>query len=216
MLSIMSAENHGQYVSSNESISPEPLSEATMGPPQKPASAMHSPAIVAKSKSQPNPSLNRRPSPATPASLMRLPQTTRSSPKDSPQQRSQDLESSLQSASLQENMLEDLVLPESAAVDADDAESSCEGTPRFSARKTPKLGPLSTPSGSGPSSVSMQPRMTPTMSNLSSPSSASFSSGARKADLKSRGNKKRGSISNSTLVSPALRPKISPVIKPTS
>jgi hypothetical protein len=88
-----------------------------------------------------------------------------------------------------------------------------EQTPRLTAsRKTPKLGPLSTPSSGRPLSVSGSPAM--------SPMSASTPAGLlkdRKDPKGARGtSKKRGSIctTSSALASPALRPKVSPSIKP--
>lgn len=219
LLSTLTTESQHPHGSSTESISPEPLSEAIMGPPQKPASAMQSPAISAKSQSPRlgGRSAGQRPSVATPASLMRIPQTRSS--RDSPLELAQRYGGAAASSYLQENVLDDLTLPESATTTlysstrSDDEASSPEGTPKFSARKTPKIGPLSTPSGSAPASASIQPRMTPNSTALNSLSTTSVTSAARKSDSRSR-NKKRGSISSSVLVSPALRPKISPQIKP--
>ncbi|KAK7723114.1 hypothetical protein SLS57_004671 [Botryosphaeria dothidea] len=83
-----------------------------------------------------------------------------------------------------------------------------QSTPRLPARKTPKLGPLSTPSGS----VLPSATISPSISAVASPSSTTST---KKPELKpaGRAGKKRGSV-GSALVSPALRPKISPSIKP--
>jgi hypothetical protein len=117
--------------------------------------------------------------------------------------------------------LEDLELPEAA--DGPESEqptativqvsSSQEHTPRLSAsRKTPKLGPLSTPSSNRPLSISGSPAI--------SPMTASTPAGLLKdkKDVRSgRGtSKKRGSVctTSSALASPALLPRVSPSIKP--
>ncbi|KAF2476381.1 uncharacterized protein BDR25DRAFT_277464 [Lindgomyces ingoldianus] len=182
--------------SGTESISPEPLSE--MGPPPKPSSVTHSPAIVAKGNQSATPS--QRACPATPASLMRLQQSPNIvAPQEMPP-------------------LEELTLPEAAS--ADRPPLSCidtitqeddQPTPRIPARKTPKLGPLSTPSAT----AALSGKPSPMLSAISSPTSPGFALGTgRRADSKvGRTSKKRNSTS-SALVSPALRPKISPSIKP--
>lgn len=184
-----------------ESISPEPLSE--MRPPPRPGSVTHSPAITAKSGHTSAPSSASVPGvcPATPASLMRLQQSPNFSKQDAP------------------HMLDDLSLPEAASSFSRPSLSRIDtaiqdedqNTPRIPARKTPKLGPLSTPSAS----AALSGKPSPTLSALTSPTSPGFAiNGGKKADSKSgRMNKKRNSTS-STLVSPALRPKISPSIKP--
>lgn len=176
------------------SVSPEPLTE--MGPPPKPGSVSNSPAIFAQSNKQNGPEL----SPATPASLMRLQKSPSFGvPSDVPPP------------------LDDLLLPEASLerpplsrLDTtlhDDDQS----TPRMHARKTPKMTPLSTPSGP----VALSGRPSPMLSAVASPTSpAFFSSGGKRLEPKTaRNTKKRNSVS-STLVSPALRPKISPSIKP--
>ncbi|KAF9735341.1 hypothetical protein PMIN06_000575 [Paraphaeosphaeria minitans] len=178
--------------SESDSISPGPLSE--MGPPPKPNSLHPSPAVNAQA-------FEPGVAPATPASLMRIHPSPTFGDADAPP------------------ALDDLTLPEASldrpplsrldtAIRDDDQE-----TPRPTARKTPKLGPLSTPSSA--SVQSGKPSPSPMLSAVSSPTSPAFFSGtSRKADLKSaRSSKKRNSVT-STLISPALRPKISPSIKP--
>jgi hypothetical protein len=175
--------------SETDSISPEPmLSE--MRPPPKPSSSTASPAMIAQRNSQ-------NATPATPASLMRI-------------QPSPDFNGSQEAPP----MLEDLTLPE-ASLDrpglprSDTAIRNDDGdTSRMSARKTPKLNPLSTPG------ASMSARPSPMLDAMSTPTSPAFSMTNGKKDPKlARNPKKRNSVS-SNLVSPALRPKISPSIKP--
>lgn len=196
-----------QPTSDGGSISPEPLSDAVMGPPPKPGSAIQSPAIMAQNDSSRN---SGGVIPATPASLMRI---------------TNSKNANLQNGTLQNQMsppvqaqltrngssLEDLTLPESAVA----AYSLNNGstTPRASARPTPKLGPVNTSATSTP---------------LASPLTPSFAGAKRGSttDAKSGRGKKRNSTSisegrpnisggtGSALISPALRPKISPSIKP--
>jgi hypothetical protein len=188
------ADQHTQqqhHASPNDSVSPEPL-DNSMPPPKYPASASatNSPAIVAKSKK------GGRQGPATPASLMKM-------------QKSRGAKAAVAEAPPPLSIdpsLPPLALPEAAASptspDISPADLSIS-------RKTPKLGPMSTPGSSG---VISALTMTAPDSTLHSPLSGGFSN-AKKADPKPR-NKKRGSIMNGALVSPALRPKISPSIKP--
>ncbi|KAK7556754.1 hypothetical protein IWX49DRAFT_623224 [Phyllosticta citricarpa] len=213
--------NSSREGSENASISPEPLSESLMGPPPKPGSVTASPSIQARgSQKQPPIGLDGQGQavcPATPASLMRM----QPSPQTRPNSGSQHGTPTFVGNGGSQSLNDDFALPEPAAP----AESSLQplrptvsrsdtvirdddSTPRMGpARKTPKLGPLSTPSGPLPSSL-----RSPSVSSTASPLSAT----GKKFDLKpapSRSNKKRGSIS-SARVSPALRPKISPSIKP--
>lgn len=172
---------------SNDSVSPEPLSES-MGPPLKPASATHSPAIVAK---------NQRGYPASPASFLAssTPVNGRALHKRAPSKVDE-----------RPPPMPDLTLPE-AADPLPDGETDDDGT---CPRKTPKIGPLSTPSGSVTPQANFS--MTP-ISTISSPMSSNFPQ-VKKPETKSRMSKKRGSVSTSVLISPALRPRISPSIKP--
>lgn len=174
--------------SETDSISPEPLL-SEMRPPPKPASVTASPATMAQR--------NGQSTPATPASLMRI-------------QPSPNFSGSHEALP----MLEDLTLPE-ASLDRPTLSRNNTAirddsidTPRMSARKTPKLNPLSTPG------ASMSGRPSPMLDPASTPTSPAFSMTNGKRDAKlPRNPKKRNSVS-STLVSPALRPKISPSIKP--
>jgi hypothetical protein len=174
--------------SETDSISPEPLL-SEMRPPPKPSSSTASPAMMAQRNSQNG-------TPATPASLMRI-------------QPSPEFSGNHQVPPI----LEDLTLPE-ASLDRpglsrlDTTIREEDDMLRMSARKTPKLNPLSTPG------ASMSNRPSPMMDAMSTPTSPAFSMTNGKRDLKlARNPKKRNSVS-SNLVSPALRPKISPSIKP--
>lgn len=175
--------------SETDSISPEPmLSE--MRPPPLPGSVRNSPALAAQN--------GQGTAPATPASLMRM--------YPSPQ-----FDASMNIPP----MLEDLALPE-ASLESRPSLSRIDtayrddehDTPRMSARKTPKLGPLSTPG------ASLSNKPSPMLDAMSTPTSPAFSmTSGKKLEVKGRNTKKRGSVS-SNLVSPALRPKISPSIRP--
>jgi hypothetical protein len=190
--------------SENDSISPETLSDIPMGPPPRPGSAYQSPALVAQRKDISGPA-------ATPKSLL-----STKSVYDSIGPGSTGISGQMGQASL-----EDLELPE--AVDGLENEqptativqvsNSQEHTPRLSAsRKTPKLGPLSTPSSNRPPSISGSPAI--------GPMTASTPAGLLKDKKESRGgrgtSKKRGSVctTSSALASPAILPRVSPSIKP--
>ncbi|KAF2625983.1 hypothetical protein BU25DRAFT_412225 [Macroventuria anomochaeta] len=177
--------------SETDSISPEPmLSE--MRPPPIPGSVTHSPAMVAQN--------GQGAAPATPASLMRI--------HPSPQ-----FDASMNVPPI----MEDLALPEASLesrpslsrIDTAFRDGTEHDTPRMFARKTPKMGPLSTPG------AAMSNKPSPMLDPMSTPTSPAFSMTiGKKPDAKQgRNAKKRGSVSSS-LVSPALRPKISPSIKP--
>jgi hypothetical protein len=190
--------------SENESVSPEALNDIPMGPPPRPGSVHQSPAIVARNQGVTGPA-------ATPKSLLSM-----KSVYDANGPGSSGISGQMGQASL-----EDLELPEAA--DGQESQpsglsiihpsKSQEQTPRLTAsRKTPKLGPLSTPSSGRPASISGSPAM--------SPMTASTPAGLLKDKNDSKGargtSKKRGSVctTSSALASPALRPKVSPSIKP--
>ena len=176
--------------SETDSISPEPML-SDMPPPPLPGSVTASPALTAQN--------GQGTAPATPASLMRI--------HPSPQ---------FDASMSMPPPLEDLALPE-ASLDPRPSLSRIDtafrdtehDTPRMSTRKTPKMGPLSTPG------ASMSNRPSPMLDPMSTPTSPAFSmTSGKKLEAKGgRNAKKRGSVSSS-LVSPALRPKISPSIKP--
>lgn len=208
------------HSSEDGSISPEPLSESVMGPPPRPGSSLgRSPMVASQSKSRDGPA-GAPGSVATPKSLLQSKgggQTPKTGPTSADQRPASGDDDQME--------FEELQLPAAAAPDANArpslpqlntqvSEASSEGTPRVTARKTPKLGPSSTPaSARGQSAV-------PSPSLVGSPMTAS-TPGAILKDKRSesksaRGAKKRSSVSGtgSNLVSPALRPKISPSIKP--
>ncbi|KAI9875582.1 MAG: hypothetical protein M1830_008321 [Pleopsidium flavum] len=193
-----------QDSSEAESISPEPLSEALMPPPATPrsGSAGKSPYLTAQHVgSRSAPLLPMTNEPATPASLMKLRKQANRTGSMRQEEREGDLE-----------IVEDITLPEAATsrpflppintAQANDDQT----TPTLSARRTPKLGPTSAPLST---SSSIMP--SPQFRALASPTG----SVARRMDSKptGRASKKRNSTS-SVHVSPALRPKISPSIKP--
>jgi len=195
--------------SGTDSVSPEPLTESLMGPPPKPGSTTQSPAICAQQGGA-TPSGKA----ATPKSLL----STKSLPQTA---------SSASSTNGENGALDDLVLPAAAnneaprrppslaQINTDLAPtSSAEQTPRVSARKTPKLGPSSTPASARPTSASASPATAFSPMTASTP--AALLKDKRQDAKGARSNKKRGSVSTnaSVMVSPALRPKISPSIKP--
>jgi hypothetical protein len=184
---------HSRDGSETDSISPEPmLSE--MRPPPKPGSLTQSPAMMAQLNGQ----AATPATPATPASLMRIhPSPNFSDTTEAPP------------------MMDDLTLPEAsldrpALARLDTViHNEEQDTPRMSARKTPKMGPLSTPG------AAMSGRPSPMIDAASTPTSPAFSmTNGKKGDPKFARNAKKRNSTCSTLVSPALRPKISPSIKP--
>lgn len=181
--------------SSQDSVSPEPISEPLMPPPALPHK---SPAILPQGS---NAGTN---APATPATLMRITNRPQHSQDPSRQFSGQ---ASLVTSDLQDEPMEDMVLPE-AATDIrrrpsriDTAIITKEPSNNKSASNTPLMGPLSRqPSGSltpGPRSAAMP-----------SPSGPVPKKSESKASTR-----KRQSISSSH-ASPALRPRISPSIQP--
>ncbi len=197
--------------SGTESISPEPLGESTMPPPPRPGSKTDSPATNGQQQSAGAAAVA---SAATPKSLLTMRLTTTS-------MNGQGSTGSISMAGVEDSGgLEDLALPESATdqhlrraapSQIDTTLLMDENTPRMSARKTPKLGPLSTPA----SSSAMQSPLPMSPMNASTPSAILRD---RKDGKGGKLPKKRGSGSvsgtASKMVSPALVPKISPSIKP--
>ncbi|KAI8275252.1 Phosphorus acquisition-controlling protein [Colletotrichum sp. SAR11_57] len=194
--------------SENASVSPENLSD--MPPPPLPQKASSkSPFIQPQPQPQPHPAIpahiQGKPSPATPASLMKLPS---SSANNSAASNPQDLGPS--------DHIESFELPESV---------------NFNSRPQPPRIDTATPtqSPSDPGSArasSFQPLPSPIFAKPTAAASASASpnlapgstgpSARRTPQLLARGSKgsgKRGSVS-SVHISPALRPRISPSIKP--
>lgn len=189
--------------SENDSVSPEALNDLPMGPPPRPGSVSQSPAIAPQNQNVSGPA-------ATPKSLLSM-------------KGAQDMNAPAStgiSGQMGQASLEDLELPEAAENPGSTAThsqvlNSQEPTPRLMpSRKTPKLGPLSTPSSGKPTSASNSP------AHALSPMTVSTPAGLLKDKKDNKGgratSKKRGSVSttNSAMVSPALRPKVSPSIKP--
>lgn len=205
---------YNQDSSEAGSISPEPLSEILMPPPATPrsSSSSKSPYLNAKqSGSQSAPLVAMSGEPATPASLMKI-------RKEASKIRGQPRSSSLkEQASLAdgevEQAMEDVASAEPENVTTrpeltplDTSKEKLDQTPTISAHKD-----TSTPS-SAPGVTGKAFFTSPRLPGVTSPKG---SSSTKRVEPKSMGrdNKKRNSTS-SVHVSPAIRPKMSPSIKP--
>src|SRR5579862_7377757 len=196
-----------QDSSEGGSISPEPLSEALMAPPPPPSrpgsegKTQISPGYQTRnSQGATQPGESSGPAPATPASLMKLQNPPMQSTKDGGQN-----DQDFPHASVVERI-----------VDGRGSASARSPLPRLDTRNT---GDRATPT---PSSMSR----TPVVKSIGTPSSrdhspqqisattpnGTVSNKGADTQSNSRGSKKRSS--GSVQVSPALRPKISPSIKP--
>lgn len=181
--------------SAQDSVSPEPLSDALMPPPAVPRSAGRSPMLSARNRQSSTDSNE----PATPATLMKLQSTQLTSPKSNGKVNEQSVV-----------QMDDLRLPDAAASTSPTIDSTQDTydqvTPTISA-KTPRMNGQKTPRARPTSSAGPSPQIEPVMSpiDLEQPGTKVGGSG--------RGNKKRQSTGSSQ-ISPALRPKISPSIKP--
>lgn len=208
---------YSQDSSEAESVSPESLSEALMPPPAtpRPGSAGRSPRLTGKlNGSKSAPLLAMSSEPATPASLMKIRKLA--SKALNRQHSSSNLrEQALLAENEMEEIMEDIVLPEPARTSKPDlppiittgVNQDDQTTPTLSARKISYFGPLSAPS-TATSSVFPSPQL------ASSPSpGATMSSKRTEPKPLGRGSKKRNSTTF-VHVSPVLRPKISPNIKP--
>ncbi|KIW20172.1 hypothetical protein PV08_00747 [Exophiala spinifera] len=183
-----SAPNSAVIQPSDDSVSPESLSEAVMRPPPVPQHP-RSPRPQVSSQGSNNP--------VTPATLMRMPSKQPVSAKQ--------LEQHVSVAPMDEPM-EDIMLPDAAASGAqqpipDNGDvtrngDDSENTPTLSA-KTPKW------------SASSTPRSALTRSG----STDTFAKPGKVESRGGRSSKKRQSTTSAT-ISPALRPKISPSISP--
>ncbi|KAK5652580.1 hypothetical protein OQA88_10341 [Cercophora sp. LCS_1] len=196
----------GATDSENGSVSPEALNDAVEMPPPpipKPRSERPSP-FMGPQVAAPSHVLHiphSATSPATPASLMKL---------SSPSNRNTSARSGSQEPVDTEH-IETFELPESANFARPDLTPAITHTPKqqtqdSSSAKTPGLVPLPSPIFTKPPTT-----MSATQSPQLLPGAASSS--RKTPQLMPRGSKKRSSIS-SVHVSPALRPKISPSIKP--
>ncbi|KAI9838091.1 MAG: hypothetical protein M1819_006246 [Sarea resinae] len=209
---MINAEVQKTYSSGSGSISPEPLSEALMAPPPAPRHihlAQSNGTGLNGPKSAPLPAMDKSDSlcPATPSSLMRLQKQSNSNVPEL------HLSAPMVARSIPEEgtsgqPMNDICLPEAAISSKSSSgrpEQDDQTTPTVSARNTPRLGPSS-------ASISNSAYSSPQLSAISSPN-GSISTG-KHTDLKRPGRGgKRNSVS-SVQVSPALRPKISPSIKP--
>ncbi|KAL8767984.1 MAG: hypothetical protein Q9209_005655 [Squamulea sp. 1 TL-2023] len=202
-----------QDSSEAESISPEPLSEVLMPPPATPksASASRSPQIIAaNSGSQSAPVMAIDDQPATPASLMRIRKAAGrpagSALKEQTSLLEAQLEQTMEAITLPENPKTSSKRPALTPLRTSDTLDD-ETTPTMSARKTPKVAPTSAPVTATGSSFT-----SPTLNPMGSPNGSLHN---RRGDAltSSRGGKKRTN-SSSVQASPALRPRISPSIKP--
>lgn len=202
--------------SENESVSPEALSDMPPPPLPKPRSAKPSPALQPQNNDTPKlgPTLASRPgkpSPATPASLMKLP---------SPANANRP-ETGTDSDPMAVENIENFELPE--------AVSSVQKpalTPLITQSHSPVARSPALEAASGRNSA-FQPLPSPvfpkpgssastTQSPLLAPGSSVTTPNPRRTpQLAARGSKKRGSMSmSSSHVSPALLPRISPNFKP--
>ncbi|KAL8844999.1 MAG: hypothetical protein Q9176_000671 [Flavoplaca citrina] len=196
-----------------DSISPEPLSEVLMPPPATPksASASRSPQIDGvTSGPQAAPILATDDKPATPASLMRIRNAARrpagSALKEQTSMLEAQLEQTMDAITLPEASKPSSKRPALTPLQTSDTYAD-EATPTISARKTPKIAPTSAPATATGSSFT-----SPNLNPMGSPD-GSLHNRRGEASKNGRGGKKRTN-SNSVQVSPALRPRISPSIKP--
>ena len=207
---------HNKDSSGPDSVSPEPLSEILMAPPATPksTSASKSPYLNGKQGGPPTAQIqDANGEPATPASLMKI-RKQAGKANGAPRQPSNLQEQTELAEANTEQVMEDVVLPEPADASKKPAlrpinttsANIVEPTPTMSARKTPRYGPASAPITATTSAFASPP-----LSAMASPTGSAVKRGDAK--LKVRDPKKRNS-NGSVQVSPALRPKISPSIKP--
>ncbi|KAJ2907069.1 hypothetical protein MKZ38_008637 [Zalerion maritima] len=186
------------------SVSPEAISEMPPPPPPPPRSARQSPYIQSqKKRSTPKakPASQVSPSPATPASLLRLP--------------SPSIEDTIVVANgsdvVSPENIDNFELPESVTSKAVSRPGSKQPSPKTSSNQATPKGTVPPPL---PSPVLTRPPGT--ISASQSPQIAPGSSGPvpnrKTPQLAPRNGKKRSSASVQS--SPALRPRISPGMKP--
>ncbi len=205
---------HSRDSSGPDSVSPEPLSDILMPPPATPksSSASRSPYLNAKQNGhEAAPLQDANGEPATPASLMKI--RKQAGKVNGMNRRASSLkeQAALAEADL-EQIMKDIVLPESADTTRKPAlkpinrdANTDQSTPVTGARKAPIYGPASAPITANTSAL-------PSPQLVASPTSMGT---IQRVDsrLKSKDPKNRNSQS-SVHASPALRPKISPSIKP--
>ncbi|GAB1735081.1 hypothetical protein NU219Hw_g149t1 [Hortaea werneckii] len=197
--------------SEDSSTSPEPVSGSVMGPPPRPASSVNpSPAIAPQRRSG---KVDTPGSAATPKSILSTSSTQ--------QQASGRISEGTGNADA--DGLDDLQLPAAAdqtsrkpsptQIDTSmhTAGASGQSTPRISARKTPKLGPSSTPSSARNFSAIESPAAGSPMNGSAPGHLLKETRSDSRSDVSSR---RRSSVRPNGVASPAIRPKISPSIKP--
>ena len=208
---------YSQDSSGPDSVSPEPLSEILMPPPATPRSnsAGKSPYLDAKQGQAPDPPVQDVDGePATPASLMKIRKQNKNVDGSNRQPSSLKAQTAAVEADMQQ-IMEDIVLPAPAnttkkpnlrPINTTSANTE-HSTPMIATKKTPKYGPASAPVTAATSALP-----SPQPGSATSPGGAEASKRGE-VKLKGRDPRKRNSQS-SVQVSPALRPKISPSIKP--
>lgn len=206
----------GSNESSQDSVSPEPLSEPLMPPPAIPQ-ARKSPALAPQAAAQ----SQQANEPATPAMLMRI-QRSQQQSQDSTGQFSGQAKLAPGNES-RDDMMADMVLPEAAAPTT--ATQSCGPRPKMARIDTTIHSSVPTPAASTNATPAIEPKSAPAERNHASsiaPSPRSIAmpspSGpvANKSDTPKLGpsnSRKRPSVS-SAQPSPQIRPKISPSIQP--
>ena len=188
--------------SDTSSVSPEHLADTPMGPPPRPGSVGQSPSILAKRKSASAFAENEGPVVATPASLMRLQPSKENIPGRPTSAPSQTGEP--------EPILEDLALPEAATSPKQPPNLARIDTALAEHSAGAREGSQGTPLSATP--VPLTSERTSPLNGLASPTSATAPPSGKASARGGRGSKQRNGTS--TLPSPALRPKISPNIKP--
>lgn len=209
---------HSQESSETGSISPEPLSEILMPPPATPrsSSSSRSPYLLAKQPGPISASIDAgNGEPATPASLMKIRKEAANGTGGESQ--ISNLHGQASKGTETEHVMEDIVLPAPAnattkpvlpPINTSNTQNDLAGSTVFT-RKDSRNAHFSAPS------TAKKPFFTsPQIHGMTSP----VSSISRRGEVKGAGreSKKRNSIAsnNSVHVSPALRPKVSPSIKP--
>ncbi|KAH9909301.1 helix-loop-helix DNA-binding domain-containing protein [Xylariomycetidae sp. FL2044] len=190
--------------SENASVSPEPLSEMPPPPLPLPRSARQSPYLPPQNNdvSAPMPLpefLNGKPSPATPASLFRISPRSKTADANNPGQASSDIMENFQlpepvhsSKPQRPTVVTQKAVPRVSGKDTNEASTPQLSSPSVIAESSHTTSAIQSPQLT-PKSSAMNPNKTP----VTAP----------------RGGRKRPSV-GSVQVSPALRPRISPSIKP--
>lgn len=179
-MNLSSNENSGQ-----DSVSPDPLSEPLMPPPALPA-PKQSPAVRPQVASQSG-------GPATPATLMRI--------QPSQQNHHQTAQTNQKPGESQDDVMEDIALPEAATPTTQLSQSKSSRIHKTSsASTTPSLLPKAPSGDKTPSSIAP------------SPSKIALPSPSGPVGKKDQASRKRQSLTSQP--SPQLRPKISPNIQP--